>query len=240
MANTTLQFLWQDSGVGRRFGAAVSLHSHTCHSWESLRWLAGFQSHWPALPFVLRLAGWQHRRATGKKLDLARTFWTPPLHPVEALRLEAKQIHDLGLPALVSLTDHDDLESGFSLLLASDSRSAPVSLEWTVPFGPTFFHLGVHNLPPARAREIAAHLYAYTAEPSATRLKEVLDLLNQLPDTLLILNHPLWDEAGIGLLEHTNTLELLLSCCAGWIHALELNGLRSWGENRYVLDLAAA
>ena len=29
------------------------------------------------------------------------------------------------------------------------SRHIPVSVEWTVPFGATAFHLGIHNLPSA-------------------------------------------------------------------------------------------
>lgn len=240
MKPTTLHFLWRDRAVVGRFRAGASLHSHTHYSWESLRWLAGYRSYGPVLPLLLRLWGWEHRRRSGERFDLSRAFWTPPLDPVEALRVEARQIQEVGLPALVSLTDHDDIESGLSLLAVANPRSIAVSTEWTVPFGSTFFHLGVHNLPAAKAREIAAQLQGYSAHPTGSRLRETLELLNQFPDTLIVLNHPLWDEAGASLLEHTSSLRLLLACCARWIHALELNGLRGWAENTQVLDLAAA
>ncbi len=230
----SLQMLWKDRSIPRQFTTGVSLHGHTCHSWENLRWLSGYRSHWSVLPFVLGLATWQHWRATATKLDLRRTFWTPPLSAYEAGELEAGQIRALDLPALVSLTDHDNLESGLSL------AGGLVSVEWTVPFGPTFFHLGLHNLPRARSEEMAAQLFGYTAAPSPVRLNETLELASQFEDTLIVLNHPLWDEAGIGIGEHSDALQSLLSCCGRRIHAIELNGLRSWKENLLALELAAA
>jgi hypothetical protein len=233
MKPAALHLLWRDRAALRRFRAGASLHSHTHHSWESLRWLAGRR-------VLSRLVGWEHRRRTGEKFDPSRAFWRPPLDPLEALRLETRQVHGLGLPALVSLTDHDDIESGLSLQTAANPRSIAVSVEWTVPFGSTAFHLGVHNLPAAKGREIAGQLRGYSARPNGGRLRETLEALNQLPDTLIVLNHPLWDEAGVGLLEHTSALRLLLECCAPWIHALEVNGLRSWAENSQVLELAEA
>ena len=44
-------------------------------------------------------------------------------------------------------------------------KDAPVSVEWTIPFGCTFFHIGVHNLPPANAIEIQEQLTRVTARP---------------------------------------------------------------------------
>ncbi len=239
MAKTVLHFLWKDRAATAGFRAGASLHSHTSYSWENLAWLSGYRSQFPGLSLVLKLARWQHHLASGEKLDLSRAFWTPPLNASAALSVEANQIRALGLPALVSLTDHDDLRSGLSLVAIRRSRKAAISLEWTVPFGSTFFHLGVHNLPAAHARETAALLAAYTTQPSASRLKETLDLLNESPETLIVLNHPLWDEAGLGMSEHANALRLFLACCRDWIHGLEFNGLRSWAENKQVLELAA-
>src|SRR5436305_15073922 len=112
-----------------------------------------------------------------------------------------RQIRKLGLHALVSLTDHDDIESSLSL-----GRGAAVSLEWTIPLGPTFFHVGVHNLPVTGARDIAAHLYHYTAHPDPARLAELLEMLHARQDVLIVLNHPLWDEADIGARAHRETL----------------------------------
>jgi hypothetical protein len=49
-----------------------------------------------------------------------------------------------------------------------------------------------------------------------------------------VLNHPLWDETGIGALEHAQLLGSFLERYGERIHALELNGLRSWKENAAV------
>jgi len=237
---TSLQFLWKDRSAAERYPTAVSLHGHTLHSWENLRFLNSFKLPLPLIPAVLRVAGWQHRRATGRDMVLARVLWTPPLAPDEAYRLEARQIATLGLQPIVSLTDHDDIESGLALRRTRAAPAAPVSLEWTVPFGPTFFHLGVHNLPPAQARAIFADLRDYTARPEPTRLGDLLEMLTVREDLLIVLNHPLWDEANIGASAHRQTLEALLSGYGRWIHAVELNGLRSWDENSEALELARA
>jgi hypothetical protein len=118
--------------------------------------------------------------------------------------------------------------------------AAPISFEWTVPFGRTFFHLGVHNLPAAQARAMAADLHRYTAQPEPARLAELLEMLDAREDLLIVLNHPLWDEADIGACDHRQTLAALLSGYGRWIHAIELNGLRSWSENSEALELARA
>jgi len=236
---TTLHFLWKERNAPGRFPTAVSLHSHTLHSWENLRFLHTFKLPLPLIPAVLRIAGWQHRRATGRDLSLGRVLWTPPLAAVEAHRLEARQIGDLGLHPMVSLTDHDDIESGLTLRRSPLGDAAPVSFEWTIPFAGTFFHLGVHNLPAAQARALAADLQRYTAgHPNAARLGELLETLHRREDVLIVLNHPLWDEADIGADNHRDALRALLSRHVEWIHAVELNGLRSWAENSEALDLA--
>jgi len=233
---TSLHFLWKDRGVAERFSTGVSLHGHTHHSWENLKFLHTFKLPLPLIPAALRLAGWHHRRATGREMSLARVLWTPPLAPAEALDLEARQIRKLGLDALVSLTDHDSIESGLDL--RGGHAPPPISFEWTVPFGPTFFHLGVHNLPASEARALAAALFDYTAHPDPARLAELFEILNQLEDVLVVLNHPLWDEADIGAAAHRAAACELLSRFGQWLHAVELNGLRSWSENREAIELA--
>lgn len=238
MRKTSLHFLWKDQGVPDRFPTAVSLHGHTHHSWENLRFLHTFKLPLPLIPAALRIAGWHHRRATGRPLSLARVLWTPPLAPDEAHRVETRQIQNLGLEPIVSLTDHDDIESGLALRRSPSGHAAPVSFEWTIPFGLTFFHLGVHHLPAGCARTIAADLYHYTAHPEPARLGELLEMLHGQADVLTVLNHPLWDEADIGAAGHRAALSALLSHHGKWIHAVELNGLRSWTENSEALELA--
>jgi hypothetical protein len=113
----------------------------------------------------------------------------------------------------------------------------PVSTEWTIPYGSAFFHLGVHNLPPADAPGIAAELARFTANPDEQNLGGLLQMLNSMPEVLLILNHPLWDEKGIGQENHRQLLNRLLTRQGARFHGLELNGLRPWDENRQVITL---
>jgi hypothetical protein len=238
MRRTTLHFLWRDRDVPNRFPTAISLHGHTLHSWENLRFLHTFRLPVPLIPAVLHIAARRHRRATGCELELGRVRWTPPLSPQEAHRLETSQIQELGLESIVSLSDHDDIESGFALRRQASGGAAPISCEWTIPFGPTFFHVGVHNLPIARAGAIDADLRGYTACPEPRRLAELLEMLDACDGGLTVLNHPLWDEADIGAAGHHAALAALLSGCGKWIHAVELNGLRSWKENSEAAELA--
>lgn len=223
MSETTIQLLWQDRRVHPEFRAGVSLHSHTMYSEESLQ-IA--QRYTGRLPLLEKSVG----------LDPARTFWTPPLSPKQAYHLEQKQIQDaLQLPALISLTDHDNIHAGVQLRVLSDFHESPISTEWTVPFGPTFFHLGLHNLPAASASCIMAELQAFTTRPEESALAAMLGRLNENQDLLIVLNHPLWDEKGIELAEHSQVLSRLLEQYGRSFHALEVNGLRSAKENQSVL-----
>jgi hypothetical protein len=113
-----------------------------------------------------------------------------------------------------------------------------VSVEWTAPFGPSYFHIGVHNLPSRNAQETMARL----AEATSTRQPELVsDLLHELaarPGTLLVLNHPLWDLPCIGQEEHNRLLLEFVRQYRQCLDALEINGLRERGENRGVVRLA--
>jgi hypothetical protein len=85
----------------------------------------------------------------------------------QAWEVEARQISDgPGLNPLVWLTDHDAIDAPLALRALGPTRDAPVSAEWTVPFRDTFFHIGVHNLPPERAQELFARMRAYTTAPA--------------------------------------------------------------------------
>jgi hypothetical protein len=140
--------------------------------------------------------------------------------------------------ALVSFSDHDNIRAGQAIAMTEPSARAPISVEWSIPTGPTYFHIGVHNLPPVRAAAIMSELAVYTAAPRRELLRDLLAMLHGLPNTLIVLNHPLWDEAGIGQMEHARWLGRLLERCGEFFHALELNGLRSWKENMGVVALA--
>jgi hypothetical protein len=181
----------------------------------------------------------RYRRAHGRELDYASAWWTPPLGPREALRVEREQIERLGLRALVSITDHDSIEAPLALRLLPEGGDAPVSLEWTVPWRGTVFHLGVHNVPPGQARLLEREMAAYTAAPQAALLEALLEEISTYRQALLVFNHPYWDEKGNGAHYHAAMAEQFLARYRRWIHALELNGLRPWKENLRTLDLAA-
>jgi hypothetical protein len=152
--------------------------------------------------------------------------------------VEEKQINrQLQLPGLVSLSDHDDIRAGSMLRVLPQFQSAPVSVEWTIPFGPTYFHVGVHNLPPADAPSLMNMLRAFTAAPDPKNLKACFESLHSFRDVLLVLNHPFWDETEIGVAEHGKNLHSLLTLLGNELHALEVNGLRSPAENRRVMHL---
>src|SRR5436305_277900 len=102
---TTFQFFRHDRAIHEEFRAGVSLHSHTMYSEESLDMLPRYTG---KVPLV--------RRALEKEIDYASAFWTPPLSPRQAHRLEEKQIQrQFQLPGLVSLTDHDNIQAGMML-----------------------------------------------------------------------------------------------------------------------------
>ncbi len=54
----------------------------------------------------------------------------------------------------------------------------------------------------------------------------------------MVLNHPLWDEPGIGPCAHREILADFLIRHLFHIHALELNALRTWKENKQVALMA--
>src|SRR5262249_25677432 len=133
----------------RSFRTGVSLHSHTLHSRESLDFIYAAAAKAPVLKQALVRGDRRFQMRHGEPMNLAQGWWTPPLGPHGAWKLEASQLRKLSLQPLVSLTDHDNIEAPVSLQLLEDSAGAPISVEWTVPVSGTFFHLGVHNLPQA-------------------------------------------------------------------------------------------
>lgn len=232
-------YLWKEPGVTRSYRSAVSLHGHTNHSKESLYFIVEYAARRRLLRWALST---QEKRAQSKSsitVDFWKAYWTPPLPPVAAFELERNQIENtLGLNSLISLTDHDNIEAPMLLRVVPEARHVPVSLEWSVPYGNTTLHLGVHNLPSAQAESIAKELNSYTKEPVERRLPGLLRMLHELPEVLVILNHPLWDLAGIGRERHVHTLSAFLAEQGAFVHAFEINGLRPWEENQSVMRMA--
>jgi hypothetical protein len=239
MPSSAISYLWRDKDAPKGFRTGVSLHSHTNQSRETLDFLANFGNQFPVMrPLLSRL----ERRAEqlhGIRIDYSASYWTPPMTPKLAFDLEMRQIEKLGLSPMVSITDHDNIKAPMLLRTVPSARQIPVSVEWSAPYGGSqAFHLGVHNLPSARATEWMATLNEFTARPSDARLTEILAALHSERNVLVVFNHPMWDLYLIGKEKHQFLVNEFLQKNGAYIHALELNGLRNWDENREVRRLA--
>jgi hypothetical protein len=243
MSQSSVSYLWREPEAAKGFTTGVSLHSHTNQSKETLDFISELSKDWSVLQPVMRWAERRCGRLTGINPDYARSYWTPPLTPSLAFDLERRQIEEkLHLPGLVSITDHDDIQAPMLLRTVPSSRHIPVSVEWTVPFGATAFHLGIHNLPSATGTAWMERLAAFTAMPAATRapklLTEMLAELDEISSVLIVFNHPLWDLYRVGNEKHDVLVNEFLAVNGQFVHALELNGLRDWKENREAATLA--
>ena len=239
MPNSTVSYLWRDQRAPRGFRAGVSLHSHTNQSHETLDFLANVGNQYPLIrPLLSRLEN-RSESQHGVRVNYAASYWTPPMTPKLAFDLESRQIEDLGVASMVSLSDHDNIKAPMLLRTVPSARQIPVSVEWSAPYGGIQdFHLGVHNLPSAKAAEWMQTLEDYTANPSDQRLTEILAALNDEPNVLVVFNHPMWDLFLVGKEKHQFLVNEFLLKNGNFLHALELNGLRHWDENRAVCRLA--
>ena len=234
--------VWKLKGASARlqdFRTAVSLHSHTCHSKEKADFIPFYTQRIPVLSRLVASSVRSYEARLGIGVDFHRVYWTPPVFPRAVLASERWQIEQkLGLAAMVSITDHNTIAAALSLRQEADAATIPISVEWSVPFAGDTFHIGVHNLPPARAGEIMNELVRYTAEPDEDTLNDLLASLDHSPETLLVLNHPYFDLLRLGSAKHHASLQQFLSRCRSWIHALELSGLRPWREGQETLRMA--
>src|SRR5271157_4324975 len=129
MDRSRMPLFWDEPGAVGGFATGVCLHGHTMHSEECLDFLPRYLHR---VPGISQIVG-RYQRGPLPAVDFSRAYWTPPLTPVSALRLERKQIANLGLRPLVSLTDHDNIDAGMGLQ-AAGGQGEPISVEWTVPY----------------------------------------------------------------------------------------------------------
>lgn len=239
MAKSTISYLWCDQRAAQGFRSGVSLHSHTNQSKETLSFIANMGSQLSFLrPFLARFER-KSEAKYGVRVDYAAAYWTPPLTPKLAFDLETTQIEKLNVAPMVSITDHDNIKAPMLLRTVPSARQIPVSVEWSAPYGGVQdFHLGIHNLPSAKAQEWMATLEEFTAHPSEDRLTEILAALHAEPNVLVVFNHPMWDLFTVGEEKHKFLVNQFLQKNGQFLHALELNGLRHWEENRSVRALA--
>jgi hypothetical protein len=253
MRKSTVQFAWREPRSTEGFHSGVCLHGHTMHSQECLSFLPRYLHRVPGISQVV-----SYYERGPRRVDFARAWWTPPLTPASALSLERQQIARLGLCPMVSLTDHDDIEAGLTLGVIADPCETPISVEWTVPYEGSFFHVGVHNIPRNAARCWMDAMAEYTATafntatachtatacktsaPRADKLSAILEEFARIPDVLIVLNHPFWLEEGVAADAHRRALDCILRECIGWFDAFELNGTRRWSENAETIELASA
>jgi hypothetical protein len=88
------------------------------------------------------------------------------------------------------------------------------------------------------ARAIFAELQALTAAPQMKAIADMLRALASDPGTLIVFNHPAWDEHGMGQARHLELAMLFLRAHGESIHTVELNGLWPWKENRLAWRMA--
>jgi hypothetical protein len=237
-SSRAVRCLWQEPDAAKDYSTAVSLHSHTLHSREGFDFIPRVLQQVPLGKIVLSKLDEQCRRKSGKPVPFGRAFWRPPLHPHAAYDLEARQIHNiLALRPLVSITDHDTVEACAEL--RTIGIDVPYSVEWTVAYHATVFHIGVHNLPPEEALALQAAMAAVTAAPEPACVRELLSALDRMPDVLLVLNHPFCCEEKVDRATHERFLLRFLREYGAWIHAFELNGLQPAGNNASTMRLAA-
>jgi hypothetical protein len=243
LKQTRLHILRGPENLTSKARTGVSLHCHTEHSREMLDFIPHYASKLPIIAYFWRKERDSFEEREKHKLDLSTSYWSPPLTADTVFGLEKEQINNAGLEAIVSISDHDSIDANLSLNKAAENPAAPLSLEWTVPFDFGFFHVGVHNLPKNRAIEITETLLDYTFNKknhSKEKLAEMFSMLNELPGVLVILNHPLWDIEMVGTERHRVLLKNFISEHGKWIHAFEINGFRTWSENKAVIEMAEA
>lgn len=241
LEKTKLNFLKGTPDLSRQAKSGVSMHCHTEYSKEMLAFVPHYAADLPIINYFWQREKKRYFAREGKYPNFDSGYWSPPLSPQQVYDFEKGQIEGSGLNALVSLTDHDCIDGNFTIDEADREKTVPISLEWTVPFDIGFFHVGVHNLPRDRAVEISKELIGFTfdkTQHTSEKLNELFAMLEEIPEVLIILNHPLWDIEIAGKESHERLLKEFLRSYGRWIHALEVNGFRSWSENKAVIELA--
>ena len=243
LKKTRLHILNGAENLTSKAKTGVSLHCHTEHSKEMLDFIPHYAEKLPIISHFWKKERDKYQKEQGKGIDFSTAFWSPPLTPHDVYRIEKEQINSAGLEAIVSLSDHDSIDGNLMVNEHTENSKAPISLEWTVPFEYGFFHVGVHNLPKETAVDITKTLldYTFTEENhNVERLNELFAMLSEMRGVLVILNHPLWDIEIVGKERHEVLLKNFIKEHGRWIHAFEINGFRSWSENKAVIEMAEA
>ncbi len=228
-----------DRPLDGSFSTGVSLHGHTLHSRESVKFIKRLTRESRIVRWVIHHHFKTRSDSPSVEQELARIWWTSPVSASQALHLERRQIEtQLEMAPIVSLTDHDNLDAPLHLQLAARNEHVPVSVEWSTLFGDTYFHIGVHNLPPKSAAEIFGRMKQCKTDVRIELLDGLMDELAEMPGVLIVFNHPMWDQPGRGAKAHAQSVSEFIKRYRGRIHALEINGMRTCKENQKVVKLA--
>ena len=243
LEKTRLHILRRAADLSSRAKTGVSMHCHTQHSKEMLDFVPHYAEKIPIIAHFWRKERDKYHEREGREMDFSTAFWSPPLSPLDVYGIEKTQIEEANLRPLVSITDHDCIEGNLLVNEEHPGEHAPISMEWTVPFDYGFFHVGVHNLPKDNAIELTNTLLDFTFDKTNhtnEKLTEMFAMLNDIPQVLVVLNHPLWDIEIVGQERHDALLKDFIRQHGRWINAFEVNGFRSWSENKAVIELAEA
>ncbi|MEP6850832.1 MAG: hypothetical protein ABI999_18380 [Acidobacteriota bacterium] len=243
LRQTRLHILRDAEDLAPKAKTGLSLHCHTEHSKEMLDFVPVYAEKMPIIAQFWLKEREKYTEKEGRAPDFSNAYWSPPLTSEKVFEIEKNQINQVGLEAIVSITDHDSIDGNMRMNAEAAHPAAPISLEWTVPFDYGYFHVGVHNLPRDRAVELTKTLLDFTFTPEKhtnDNLREMFAMLNELPGVLVILNHPLWDIEMVGKERHQYLLKEFIREHGRWIHAFEVNGFRSWSENKAVIEMAEA
>jgi hypothetical protein len=114
------------------FRTGVSLHCHTQHSKEVLDLIPDYAERLPLVARKFHIEKQRYRDRHGKDLDFTSAYWTPPLSAREVYDLEKEQIENLlTARTVISITDHDTIESCSRLLTLEDYQALSCYLNQT-------------------------------------------------------------------------------------------------------------
>src|SRR5690606_31286800 len=123
-----MSYQWATDAAWKSARSGISLHSHTSISKESIGILFEHGARNSFVAYLLRRERERYFRRCGRELDFNRVYWTSPVTPQEALRLESKQIEErLSVRPFVSITDHDEIEANKLLQVVGDGTEIPIS-----------------------------------------------------------------------------------------------------------------
>ena len=240
MPNSSISYLWRDQKAPRGFRTGVSLHSHTNQSQETLDFLANFGNQYPLTrPLMSRL----ERRSEADSRDahqLCGQLLDAADDPQAGLR-SGKQPDREARPGADGLHHRPRQYQGAHAAAHGSQRAPAFRSRWSGarPTAACSRSTSAFTTCPAPGDRVDGRPSTdFTANPSDARLTEILAALDKEPNVLVVFNHPMWDLYMIGKEKHEFLVNEFLQKNGAFLHALELNGLRHWDENRAVRRLA--